>query len=275
MKQRILLLVMLLACQLQAYVVNAQATEKPVYHGFVAEGKRWNCFYVNSNPNYEPQPCYYYMQGDTVISGHACKKMYVEHPFYDYHGYHSAFYEEGGKVYCYSKGQDYASLLFDFSCKEGESWNYYGHEIEVVRIDTIEGSDYRFRYFYVLEKKNPRDYDPSSLTILIDGIGGNIYNMFTLGGMGGGAETLYNCEQDGEEFFSAAILTIDDFKSVINWFEELLTDRVTNGLSAVRNDADALHPEDALVYDLQGRLVTTERLKPGIYVRQGRKFVIK
>lgn len=52
----------------------------------------------------------------------------------------------------------------------------------------------------------------------------------------------------------------------------------------VRNDVPSgIDPLDALqgslaataVYDLQGRRVATDGLRPGIYVREGRKFVVR
>ena len=41
------------------------------------------------------------------------------------------------------------------------------------------------------------------------------------------------------------------------------------------NVIDGQRPEDNRVFDLSGRQVNPDRLTPGIYIRAGRKFIVR
>lgn len=53
-----------------------------------------------------------------------------------------------------------------------------------------------------------------------------------------------------------------------------LTDNTPTGINAMHNEECTMH-NDKAVYDLRGRRVTEKRLKSGVYVVGGRKFVVK
>ena len=107
---------------------------------FIEEGKTW--VYEVSNPNSNP---YYYeewtetfqLTGDTLINSHNCKKLYHSRTGSKWQPeldllYGGALFEDEGKVYIvYPKGQA-LQLLYDFSCKKGDSRVIGGYELEIL-----------------------------------------------------------------------------------------------------------------------------------------------
>ena len=104
--------------------------QKPIYNTFVVEGKRWNCVHTNGNSANEPTPFSYFMQGDTVIGGQVCKKMFIEGLHGDKPDYYAAFYEEDGRVYRYQKESESAELIFDYVRQAGDKGTFFGQEGE-------------------------------------------------------------------------------------------------------------------------------------------------
>ena len=101
-------------------------TPQMAYRPFVEEGKVWKVGYSESgNPVQRVE--YYYFDGDTIISGRACKQMIRErfvspnHPDYDIYSqspsksYVGAWYEEEQKVYEYDTTDKQFKLMYDFS----------------------------------------------------------------------------------------------------------------------------------------------------------------
>lgn len=123
---------------LLALAVQAQGSAD--YRPFIEEGKTW--IYEVSNPNSNP---YYYeewtetfqLTGDTLINSHNCKKLYHSRTGSKWQReldqlYGGALFEEEGKVYIvYPKGQA-LQLLYDFSCKKGDSRVIGGYELEIL-----------------------------------------------------------------------------------------------------------------------------------------------
>ena len=100
-------------------------TPQMAYRPFVEEGKVWKVGDVSDNPVQRVE--YYYFDGDTIISGRACKQMIRErfvspnHPDYDIYSqspsksYVGAWYEEDKKVYEYDLTDKQFKLMYDFS----------------------------------------------------------------------------------------------------------------------------------------------------------------
>lgn len=114
-------------------VVDNRGEEHPVinktpqmaYRPMIEEGKVWKEGDVSDNPVKLVE--YYYFDGDTIISGRACKQMIRErfvspnHPDYDIYSqspsksYVGAWYEEEQKVYEYDTTDKQFKLMYDFS----------------------------------------------------------------------------------------------------------------------------------------------------------------
>ena len=115
-------------------VVDNRGEEHPVinktpqmaYRPMIEEGKVWKVGGSESgNPVQRVE--YYYFDGDTIISGRACKQMIRErfvspnHPDYDIYSqspsksYVGAWYEEEQKVYEYDTTDKQFKLMYDFS----------------------------------------------------------------------------------------------------------------------------------------------------------------
>ena len=101
-------------------------TPQMAYRPFIEEGKVWKVGCSESgNPVQRVE--YYYFDGDTIISGRACKQMIRErfvspnHPDYDIYSqspsksYVGAWYEEEQKVYEYDTTDKQFKLMYDFS----------------------------------------------------------------------------------------------------------------------------------------------------------------
>ena len=111
------------------------------YVPFAVEGKTWHC--VQTKNIFEQTPVYEYdvfIQGDTVIKGKPCKKVYVN----TVAQYKAALYEDGRRVYSVDKGTEEFWLLYDFNVTVGDTlcygineWDMY--EVYLDEIVVIEG----------------------------------------------------------------------------------------------------------------------------------------
>jgi len=159
---------------LLALAVQAQGSAD--YRPFIEEGKTW--IYEVCNPNSNP---YYYeewtetyqLTGDTLINSHNCKKLYHSRTGSKWQWeldqlYGGALFEEEGKVYIvYPKGQA-LQLLYDFSCKKGDSRVIGGYELEI--LDKLNVS-YAGVPLHILIW-SPKEMDQLQYnSILVEGIG--------------------------------------------------------------------------------------------------------
>ena len=247
------------------FISISMIAQKPIYNTFVVEGKRWNCVHTNGNSANEPTPFSYFMQGDTVIGGQVCKKMFIEGLHGDKPDYYAAFYEEDGRVYRYQKESESAELIFDYVRQAGNKGTFFGQEHEVIRIDTLESQGRKFRVLYLYNGVP----NISGVTIVVDGLGGDISSMFSPGALVGGTNGLATCEQDGEVIYSAADINYYVYDEVISkWYAYWLATQV----SGIRETQRTPAAND--IYDLQGRRLSSVPRK-GVYVRDGKKVVIK
>ena len=93
------------------------------YIPFVEEGKVWNMRYQNDEgylyPDYEYS---YYIEGDTLVSGINCKKLYTYNENDDgLAEYKMALYETEKNVYFIPSGSTESYILYDFHIPEGTS----------------------------------------------------------------------------------------------------------------------------------------------------------
>ncbi|MCM1312722.1 MAG: hypothetical protein NC206_05375 [Bacteroides sp.] len=89
---------------------------------FLVEGKRWNCFYPNGSGLPGQTLHTFCIEGDTLVAGRECKKMYCYNDEDRVAATHLAavLYEDGGKVFAVKPGEETGLLLYDFGAKVGD-----------------------------------------------------------------------------------------------------------------------------------------------------------
>lgn len=96
----------------------AATAQNADYHPFSEEGKVWTTdadwHTVGGNFQHDVRR----MQGDTIIAGTACKKMYNQTP--SGQAYAGAFYDDGPRVMFFPVGSGEARLVYDFSLQVGD-----------------------------------------------------------------------------------------------------------------------------------------------------------
>ncbi len=237
---------------------------KAQYLPFVEEGKVWTYYFDASAFNAECYHYSYYIQGDTVVEGRACKKVYYEQEDLANARLFGALYEEGGKVYFHTcNNTSHWYQLFDYTLGVGERicWATDCLDLFVGDIQTLEICGVSRRVYMVYELE-PEDvpfaegwYPPD--TYWIEGIGsmqGLLYPFFAKGT--GSFET---CTTDESVVYARDAF----FESLKTFYDSLET-------SVHAFVDDQCHPNE--FYDLQGRRLTHEPVR-GMYIRDGRKYL--
>ena len=233
---------------------------QPINCPFVEEGKVWNMRYQNDEgylyPDYEYS---YYIEGDTLVSGKNCKKLYTYNENDDgLTEYKMALYETDRKVYFIPSGSTESNVLYDFQIPEGTSsvvsdpihpeWKMEmrNNKNRMTKTNGIS----RHCLFVNRLDTSFEDY-PSGWWI--EGIGSELGPLNTWGfGATGNSRYFLNCEVNGETVFN-----VSDFYSSYT-----SVNRVHFG-QAQKN----------IFFDLQGRKVANPR--KGIYIKDGQKVLIK
>lgn len=189
MKYRVFILSLLAFAKLNA---NGQSPSS-----LLTDGRGWH-YRVDVNMGDETATTFTdaFIHGDTIIEGRTCKRLYVESGHDSNYGtqsawfdtlgrggkYHSAWYEEGGKVYRIMDGSTEPELVFDFGLHAGDrlpgSDNlFYWYDDHII-VDGSMADDgtrttphiyRRMRFAEGEPKESPRLSD----WCLIEGVGGN------------------------------------------------------------------------------------------------------
>ena len=118
---------------LLALAVQAQGSAD--YHPFIEEGKTWiyevcnpQAYHANDNRNWTET---YHLTGDTLINSHNCKKLHLSSDLQEglVNYYCGALFEDGSRVYFILPESQTPQLLYDFSCKKGDTFVIHGHEM--------------------------------------------------------------------------------------------------------------------------------------------------
>ena len=176
------------------------------YRPMLKEGKAWNYKnYIDGRPeeyNYEYS---YTLQGDTIVGGKSCLKLYLDS---EQNGhaptYTAAMYEEDGKVFYFPQGQEKAELLYDFTKGVGETiWEkngeYYKSILKVGKKDVVSVNGQEFRRFEISHSWNGDS--PEASTLWVEGIGSNM-DMFNIEPLPGNYNQLVSCYEDGQPIFA-------------------------------------------------------------------------
>ena len=233
----------------------------------IKEGKTWECFVgypagASAGGDSVKITTIYKIEGDTIINGIAYKKMLANGKFC------CGMRQDGQKVYKDSYEDKKDVLFYDFGLEVGDEYRPCDVEPDdvwnsfvVIKTDTIEvgGIPYKrlgfinaYRYY-----EDPENCGSLS-NVWVEGIGHSEdilspskFFMFT-----GGDYEMRKCFDNGK-----CIFTYLDF-----WRES------TNGIATPTQEKT--ESKDAPVYDLAGRRVEGKALHRGIYIRNGKKFVV-
>ena len=220
-----------------------------IYRPFLEDGKVWTYHYYNDFTGKEFYKALT-IKGDTIIADKSYKTIAdVETGRTEY-----VMREEGKKVY--SKYLDWDEyVLYDFGLNVGDSFKLYDDDngtdpsarATVVSVDTIVVGNRAFRVMDV----RPNDMMGWS-NLWVEGIGG----MYSLTANFLAVGNFYNfsiCQLDGETLF-----TWKDF-----------------GTSGIIGQPQMSNKGiSSNIYDIQGRRLM-EQPRKGVYIRDGRKVVVK
>ena len=164
------------------------ANSQEIYESFLQDGKVWTF----SDDNYwidKHEKFTMFIQGDTIIDGNACKKVYRN----DLNNYQYALSEDSKAIYIYFNGRE-KEMLYDFNKEVGDKFLAdYDEEIIGV-IDTVKVGERFFRRFISENVEK---------IVWIEGIGGQ-FNLEIPFPNVGNTVTFVSCEQDGEMLITAS-----------------------------------------------------------------------
>jgi len=217
------------------------------YSPLLKDGKKWS---YDLWRGLERVSFHLFLDGDTTIADKRCLKLYEQ---YEKHesvaSYVGAFYEEGRQVYFCQAGKSELWLYYDFSFNKGET--FYLGEMVVLENSMMVfcGKERHVTYM----KSNDNSY----AAVWIEGIG-SIARLDTPVIVMGNEAELKSCIEDGVEIFKS-----DDYTKVMNF--------VKSGISNINVNDGRL---SSISFDLSGRRLNTQPQR-GLYIREGRKYVVK
>ena len=185
------------------------------YHPFVEEGKVWNMYYHNDLMHLQ-DPTYYYhyfIEGDTLIAGQNCKKLYAFNENNDNQTmYKMALFESEGKVYFIPCGSTENYILYDFTIPVSSSaiindpikpeWEFEMRNSKDV-FTKINGMN---RHCLFVNRINDSEF-PSGWWV--EGIGSELGPLNTWGfKAGGNYRFFWSCEVNGESIYNKSNLQI-------------------------------------------------------------------
>ena len=252
------------------------------YHPMVVEGKVWNMIQTNYDWSMEGGnqttyvPFTYELRGDTIVGDMPGLKLY--RCFSDYENYYGMMSETDKKVYMVKAGTTEPTLLYDFSLQVGDSIAYNDITAFVNPVykklmmrDSLQFDGEYYRRFMFKSRWEMDEYFLSHYTdwekdywelyeyIWIEGVGSGDGPVFTFRNhayvMTGKSswETLNSCNENGHEIT----------------YSKYGYNPKTSGIHPIKSTACPNSP----IYDLSGR--RADGKKPGVYIKDGKKFVIK
>lgn len=232
---------------------------------FVKEGKKWVCKSYEGSTRYD----YHYMlSGDTLIDGNSYKVLWAMNEKYygDKELHHVACIREENKKVYMIKDDAAEYMLYDFNLDYNEEfttpllWDEnWGEKMQYVRFlkeyDTIytQGTTRRWMGLVGGLKHENGEIDWTTREYFwVEGIGcdGDTFGLFS--------GEMDACYEDGELVF-----TNRNF-----WYPETARLEQNESLSIFLW-------EKTTIYDLSGRRVNNGELPKGVYIQNGKKFVVK
>ena len=238
---------------------------------FVEEGKVWTYFR-------ETPPAYmhffsFFLEGDTVLDGRECKKLYADHYdncyLPDTICFLGGLYEEDNKVYSIYNITDYHDqwgnkvwvhkLLYDFSHQVGESFTvdndrYHLKLVEIREGEVHHGQDYKVHVLQWDSDRDGWDWGYQYFT-WIEGIGSTYEDLFDV------------CPTWNSGFLTSVTLNGDTlfWDDIPSEYKEYMS------VKHVTKDESQLSDKK---YDVSGRLIKEAR-KGQIMISDGKKFIAR
>lgn len=226
-----------------------QSTLSPgYYHPLVVRGgKKWTYRHNTFENVYD---YYYILEGDTVIAGKNCQKMYSENKGNQGEiRYEGALYEYISKVYCFYPEEDEAEVLYDFDCLVGDTLTVRDVDLVTQAIDTVVVVGMSRKRYDFQAQMSEEDGEPFVMGIVswLEGIGAmkDFFNMLPLDG---NYNSLVACEVNGVTIYQSP--------------------------TAIQGVRPYKPKADGAIYDLQGRRLSSPPRK-GIYIQNGKKMIAK
>ena len=262
MMKRILFLLLMFLADSASWAQVQEVWHRP----FAEDHKVWLYQHLDFPWKYEWE---YYSDGDTIIGGKECYRIFLHQGWRENEDdYVGAIYDDGGKSYIILSDETTPKMLFDFDAVLGDTLNVE-ESVLIVKHDTIVNSCNRdYRVLFLFNSSN--SYDDSqggnySAGEWIEGIGSTApYFVYSVGWSGYDHRALCACFVEGEKVYECP------------WY---VPDPTTIRVPATKKRQAAYS-----VFDLQGRKVSQSnkvseyqgnKLPKGIYIQNGRKFVIK
>ena len=235
--KRILIFVVLLCVLSMVYSQNS-------YRKMFVAGRTWNMMKAEGHTLFTPDNLVAGMAWDSTFTSFTIpKEADVTRSNF--------FREEGPKVY-----QDWGEgwvLVFDFSLNVGD--NFMGLKVESVDTIEVKGRQYR-RLSFGLKTGYGKEKD----YCWVEGIGSSLFGIYN----GIYPPTLTSGITDH------SVLSVYDGDELI--FEE--DDFMAPAVTAIKTVTQEKPGKNSTFFDLQGRRITA-RPQRGLYIRDGKKYVVK
>ena len=231
------------------------------YRPTIEDHKVWYCGSFPGDVDIPAWTYQYFTSGDTVINGRQCCKLYANnHRRSGKVEYFGGIYEEDRKVWFIEDGRKDAHLLYDFNMPFGNILTImFDNEIKTI---WNSGDLLKYGDAYVSYDNEYYHLHVTSEGEMVEGLGSLRGLLFPiLGNRTGAIYRLMLCTVNEEVKFDAHILPKEDILDV---------------------DLPKQYKPtcNAAIYDLSGRIIdnrksVNRKLPKGIYIQNGRKFVVK
>ena len=273
------------------------AQEPNDYRPFIEEGKVW---LVGDFPRGRQMPdalLTYYFDGDTIVGEHLCKRWmldvrtsdsgYIHHSIWGSRvSLLAPIFEENKKVWFFREGEEEPRLLYDFSgvvSEDGFSVGCFEEDydtncyIDYAGVDSIHNSHNSLRFVSAHDDFMLADMSPEvrewfevnkgdcggSWTTLgyrwYEGIGTIFAPDLNVPHRRGEYREIL-CVYEGEQI----IYEHPRASEILDAIQDIPTQQIVNGKSS-----------NGKCYDLSGRRIGNNPLPRGIYIKDGRKVVVK
>jgi hypothetical protein len=227
-----------------------------------------------------------FIYGDTIVNNRRCKKLYSDPGrlfiFYPWEledfssiglfgKYDSAWYEDGKKVYRIMNNSTEAVLMFDFGLAVGDRLPQ-NESLAYCCDDSIKVGNNTYRRMRFVEAD--RKGEPIlSDWCLVEGIGGNegiLYTEFQIPPEN--ADSYYIEKfQECRQYYNGYGSSNYELLFCSGWF---LFDSI-NSSTDLQHEVSVSNGSASGYFDLQGRRLTEKPSRSGIYIQNGRKYVVK
>lgn len=219
---------------------------------FLKEGKVWNIRFESNGISYYRNR----ISGDSIIGGVQYYKMYKDVDETTELSWYALWREEGKKVYSYIPTLGIEYLMYDFGAQPGEQLRCNGDfliQIDKVCNTNVNGKDYSWQVIRT---------SPFDLFFWIEGVGGQWGPEWPIGRLfnDGKTHTLLSC------YDKECLYSLEDFNSIV--------ETGINDISQGPVDSNAMYIDAQKLFNISGQEVRMP-LSPGVYIRAGKKYVVK